>query len=229
MSDINQNNILPLNNQIQNKNQTHNQTQNPTHNLIQKQEDKKFKREAKIKRIKKFCRFLEKNINNYINLNQPLYDQNKSIKGLYLKIDSVNGIKKIIPKEMLTNDKKFFIRFFITFYNTATSQFFGNTYKSPLLNIRFNETGHYELYEPEPLYVYFLGDSNDGKNHTFGVLEILFVETSLDFRIISQNCEGWGFLDIQESEVRKSAMPTQIFSGTPRNLMHKGMKSKFFQ
>jgi len=104
MSDINQNNILPLNNQIQNKNQTHNQTQNPTHNLIQKQEDKKFKREAKIKRIKKFCRFLEKNINNYINLNQPLYDQNKSIKGLYLKIDSVNGIKKIIPKEMLTNE-----------------------------------------------------------------------------------------------------------------------------
>lgn len=195
-----------------------------TQQINQKEEDKKLKKEAKIKRIKKFSRFLEKNINNYINFNAS-YDQNRVIKGFYLKIDSVNGIKKIFPKEKLVPGRKYFLRFFVTFYNTTTSQFFGNTYKSPLLNIKFNETGHYELNESEPLYVYFMSDSIDPKNGIYAVLEILFVEAAPDLRIVSQNCEGWSLLDLQESPVGKMGTPVQIFTGTPRNLMHKAMKS----
>ena len=194
--------------------------------INQLEEDKKLKREVKIKRIKKFSRFLEKNINNYINFNNT-YDQSRVIKAFYLKIDSVNGIKKIFPKEKIVPGMKYFIRFFITFYNTTTTQFFGNTYRSPLLNIKFNETGHYELNESEPLYVYFLNDSTDPKNGIYAVLEILFVEAAQDLRIISQNSEGWGLLDLQETAASKMGTPVQIYTGTPRNLMHKAMKSNF--
>lgn len=195
----------------------------PQNNQIEK--DKKVKREEKIKRIKKFSRFLEKNMNNHLNLNLA-NDQSRIIKGFYLKIDSVNGIKKIFPKEKLVQGRKYFLRFFITFYNTTTSQFFGNTYKSPLLNIKFNETSHYELNESEPLYVYFLSDSTDPKNGIYAVLEILFVEAAQDLRIISQNCEGWGLVDLQETPAGKMGTPIQIFTGTPRNLMHKALKGK---
>ncbi len=196
----------------------------PTHNN-QLEQDKKLKREAKIKRIKKFSRYLEKNVNNYINFNIA-NDQSRVIKGFYLKIDSVNGIKKIFPKEKLVQGSKYFLRIFITFYNTTTSQFFGNTFKSQLLNIKFNETGHYELNESEPLYVYFLSDSTDPKNGIYAVLEILFVEAAQDLRIISQNCEGFGLLDLQETPAGKMGTPIQIFTGTPRNMIHKAMKSK---
>jgi len=190
-----------------------------------KLQEKLLKKEAKIKRIKKFSRYLEKNMNNHINFNMS-FDQNRIIKGLFLKIESVNGIKKLIPKEKIDPNKRFYLRFFITFYNSKTNQFFGNTYKSPLLNIKFNHTGHYELNEIDPLYVYFLSDSNDPKSGIFCILEILFVEADSELRINSQTCEGWGLLDLQETTVGKMGNPTQVFTGTPRNLMHKAMKSK---
>lgn len=185
---------------------------------------KKSNNENKIKRIKRFSKILEKNINNYMNMNIN-FDPSRVIRGLYLKIDSINGIKKIFPKEKLIPGRKYFLRFFVTFYNTNICQFLGNTYKSLLLSIRFNETGHYELNERDPLYVYFLSDSSDSKNGIFAILEILFVETSEDLRIISQTCEGWGMLDLNETPIGKMGTPIQIYSGTPRNLMHKSSKS----
>lgn len=191
-------------------------------NLIQKTNSRKG---DQLKTLKKFCRILEKNMNNYIDIHNNS-DPNRIIKGLYLKIDSVNGIKKILPKEKIIKGNKYFLRFFITFFNSAISQFFGNTYKSPLLNIKFNQTGHYELNELEPLYIYFLSDIIDQKNAINAILEIIFVETSDDLRIISQSCEGWGIMEVLDTPVGKMGNPTQIYMGTPRNLMYKPVKSK---
>jgi hypothetical protein len=184
-------------------------------------QNKTNKNENHLKRIKKFCRILEKNTNNYIPFKFST-ENNQITKGMYLRIDSINGIKRILPKDGNLG-KKFFIRIFLTFFHYNSTQFFGNTYKSDLLNIKFNETGHFELNELDPLYVYFLCDANDDKNGISAIMEILFVETADDLRIVNQTSEGWGLLEIQESPNGKNGIATKVYSGSPMVLMHKNI------
>lgn len=183
-------------------------------------------KDDKLRKLRKFCRILEKNMNNFI-ASEYLNDPNKIPKGYSIKIESVNGIKKIFPKNTVRNPKnKYFLRFFITFFNQKTSEFFGNTFKSPLLKIKFTDSGHYELAESDPLYVYFLSNlKNEGKNIAFCIIEVIFVETTEDERILSQTCEGWGLLEVEETNSGQKGLPTSVFMGTPRNLLHKALKS----
>jgi hypothetical protein len=227
------NNINSKINQIQNQNQNQilnktspiNKNLKPNINTNKSPKNKTNKNENHIKRIKKFCRILEKNTNNYIPF--KFSGQNNLIsKGLYLRIDSINGIKKIIPKEQVAG-KNFFIRIFLTFFHNNSTQFFGNTYKSQLLNIKFNDTGHFELNELDPLYVYFLCEANDNKNGINAIMEILFVETNEELRILNQTSEGWGLLEIQESPNGKNGVSTKIYSGSPMILMHKNINGNF--
>lgn len=200
----------------------------PQNQMNKAKNENHIKNENHKKRIKKFCRIVEKNANNFIPLKIPLEFNNNNTpipKGQYLRIDSINGLKKILPREQIIG-KKFFLRIFITFFHSNSSQFFGNTYKSQLFNIRFNETGHYELNELDPLYVYFLCDANDVKNGISAIMEILFIEAAEDLRIISQSCEGWSLLELQEGQNGKMGNTAKINNGSPRVLMHKNANCK---
>src|SRR5690349_18175598 len=92
-------------------------------------------RDANAQRVRKFCRIIEKNMNNYINI-EGQQDSNRQCQGFFLKIDSINGIKRNWKDNIIPKDRNFYMRFFLTFFNQKTLQFFGNTYKSQLLPIR---------------------------------------------------------------------------------------------
>jgi len=189
-------------------------------------------KDENLKRVRRFCRMLERNLNSYYN-SDYLHDINRQCKGFFLKIDSINGIKKIWPNNIVPQGRKFYIRFFMTFYNQQTSQFIGNTYKSPLLKITFNKAGHYELDQKDPLYVYFLSQPQSNYNQGGKVLydqcaiEIIFVETNESDYVLAQNCEGWGVLNIvdnSENPITKSSS-TGVYLGSCRQLLHKGPKT----
>ena len=181
------------------------------------------KKEESIMKIKKFCKQLEKNINNYIP-SVALNDPTKPISSYFLKIDSIYGVKKT-KRTVLSGKNNFFLRFNLNFFNTKTFEFFGNTYKSPYLKVKINETSHYELAETEPLFIYFLTNLDTTiKNQVMIIFEILLVEIAEDNRVINQTCEGWGMLEIDDHNNTKG-VTADVYLGTPRNLLYNNMKS----
>jgi hypothetical protein len=183
------------------------------------------KKEEAIIKIKKFSKQLEKNINNFIP-SISLNDPTKPISSYFLKIDSIYGVKK--TKKNLSGKNNFFLRFNLNFFNTKTFEFFGNTYKSPYLKVKINETSHYELAETEPLYIYFLTNLDPTiKNQVMLIFEILLVEIAEDNRVVSQTCEGWGMLEIDDHTNTKG-VTADVYLGTPRNLLYNNMKSIIF-
>jgi hypothetical protein len=174
-------------------------------------------------KVKKFCKQLEKNINNYI---PSIYfsDLSKPISSYFMKIDSIYGVKK--TKRTLSSGKNnFFLRFNLNFFNPKTFEFFGNTFKSQYLKVKLNETSHYELAEGEPLYIYFMTNLDPTiKNQAMIIFEILLVEIAEDNRVVNQTCEGWGMLEIEDQNNTKG-VTADVYLGTPRNLLYNNMKS----
>src|SRR5690348_10512135 len=106
-----------------------------------------FKQQEAFKKVKLFCRNVEKNMNNYM-ISDTFNDPAKYPEGYCLRIDSIYGVKKSQIKRTNTNTKEptnIFLRYNLTFFNPKTLQFFGNTYRSPFLKVRINETLNYEL------------------------------------------------------------------------------------
>jgi hypothetical protein len=179
------------------------------------------------KRVKLFCRNVEKNMNNYI-MSEALNDPAKYPEGYCLRIDSIYGVKKSQIKKQTKENTNLFLRYNLTFFNPKTLEFFGNTYRSPFLKVRINETLHYELAENNPLFVYFLANV-ESKGQAYIVFEILLVEVAEDNRVISQTCEGWGLLEIEnQNNVNSKGVTSKVYLGTPRNLLYKNIKSNSF-
>src|SRR5689334_22350250 len=104
-------------------------------------------RQEAFKKVKLFCRNVEKNMNNYMT-SDTFNDPAKYPEGYCLRIDSIYGVKKSTLRRTNTKEQtNMFLRYNLTFFNPKTLQFFGNTYRSPFLKVRINETGHYELAE----------------------------------------------------------------------------------
>jgi hypothetical protein len=181
------------------------------------------------KRVKLFCRNVEKNMNNYI-ISDTFNDPAKHPEGYCLRIDSIYGVKKSQIKKQNPNERTTHcLRFNLTFFNPRTLQFFGNTYRSPFLKVRINETLHYELAENNPLFVYFLANIDPSvKGQAYIVFEILLVEIAEDERVISQTCEGWGLFEIEnQNNLNSKGVTSKVYLGTPRNLLYKNLKSNF--
>jgi hypothetical protein len=193
---------------------------NMTHNDL--------KQEA-FKRVKLFCKNVEKNMNNYI-ISDSFNDPTKHPEGYCLRIDSIYGVKKSQIKKQTNERTNLFLKFNLTFFNPKTLQFFGNTYRSPILRVKVNETLHYELAESNPLFVYFLANVDPtAKGQAYIVFEILLVEMTEDNRVLSQTCEGWGLLDIEnQNNLNSKGVTSKVYLGTPRNLLYKNMKSRVF-
>jgi hypothetical protein len=185
--------------------------------------------------VRKFCRMIERNMNNFQSIDS-YQDASRQCRGFFLKLDSVNGIKKSWKNNAIPNDKNYYLRFFLTFFNQKTSQFYGNTFKSPMLKIKFNETGHYELIDKDPLYVYFLTNTNTNQNGNTAssssmsklihqcVVEVVFVETNKSDYILNQTCEGWGVIDVSEdSGMDQKQGSTPVYLGTCRSLLNKNL------
>lgn len=182
------------------------------------------KKEESIIKVKKFCKQLEKNINNYIQ-SLSLNDPTKPISAYFLKIDSIYGVKKT-KKTNIGGRNNFFLRFNLNFFNCRTFEFFGNTYKSPYLKVKINETSHYELAEGEPLFIYFMTNLDPLiKNQAMIIFEILLVEIAEDGRVVNQTCEGWGMLEIEDHNNSTKGVTANVYLGTPRNLLYNNMKS----
>ena len=65
-------------------------------------------------------------MNNSINIENTL-DQNKSSRGISIKIEQIKGLKKNVKD--LNPNNKYFIRFFMNMCNRRNNKFYGNTYR----------------------------------------------------------------------------------------------------
>ena len=58
------------------------------------------------------------------------------------------------------------------------------------------------------------------------LVEILYVETTEDDRLISQSTEGWSLLQLNDNGKNSQKLSSYIYGGTPRTLLTKDIKSK---
>ena len=180
----------------------------------------------------KFIRNLVKNINNTRNLINAFDIKEKSF-GYTIGIYSISGLYND-PKELIIlPNKNYYIRYFINIYNTQTRQLYGNTYRSPLLNIIVHEDNLIELKDKNAFFVYVLSQEPLIENL---VVQIILVETNLDKVILKEKCLGWTLLKLKkksQNENQKDKNDEQnidekvvlevstIYRGTPRELVFK--------
>ena len=98
------------------------------------------------KRLRKFIKFIERNMNNSTNIESNL-DINRGSKGYVIRLLSVNGIKKVFPSGGPREDRKYSIRYFINMFNSQNLHFYGNTFRSQKLDVGFVESGHIKIKE----------------------------------------------------------------------------------
>jgi hypothetical protein len=176
-----------------------------------------FNRDDIFRKLKRFSKYLEKNINNYIPYD---IDQNNSSKGFYLKIASISGVKKDRDLRII-KDKKFYLKFYITFFEEFPKKFFGNTYKSNEIPIQLLNDQYFDLTTPE--YVFFLSNL-ESKSGLYAIIEVVFVEEDTVKGTFEYESEGWGMLRLTYSP-NETNSKSAIYKGTPRNLLFKNQKS----
>lgn len=161
-------------------------------------------------KLKLFCRQIELNRNNFVSSEF----KGEDVVGCRITINSVNGIKKNISKHL---SNQYSIRFSITFYNSNSKQFFGNTIMSKKLKIKFNNSGHFEL-DDEVQTFYFFNNLPENQNVVLAVIEIIFVEMSNE-NVISKTCSGWSFFEVKNLKNSEKRFE-KIYYGSSRNLNH---------
>ena len=178
------------------------------------------------KRLRKFIKFIERNMNNSTNIESNL-DINRGSKGYVIRLLSVNGIKKVFPSGGPREDRKYSIRYFINMFNSQNLHFYGNTFRSQKLDVGFVESGHIKIKDPYPLQAYVLSP-NEASDQC--IVQIIFVESNKDDIILSQTCEGWTIFSLKnfvvgdKSVIANQEIPqgqTKIFLGNPRDLLFK--------
>ena len=178
-----------------------------------------FNRDDIFRKLKRFSKYLEKNINNHIPYD---IEQNVPTRGFYLKIGQISGIKKDRDLRII-KDKKFYLKFYITFFEEFPKKFFGNTYKSNDIPIQLLNDQYYDLSTPE--YVYFLSNL-DSKSGLHAIIEVVFVEEDTVKGTFEYESEGWGMLRLSYNfQNELNNCKSFIYKGTPRNLLFKNQKS----
>ena len=175
----------------------------------------------------KFIRNLVKNINNSRNLINTFDIKEKSF-GYTIGIYSISGLYNNPKELMILPNKNYYIRYFINIYNTQTRQLYGNTYRSPLLDIIIHENNLIELKDKNAFFVYVLSQEPLNENM---VVQIVLVETNLDKVILKEKCLGWTLLQLKKSQNENQNQNNEqnigekvvlevspIYKGTPREL-----------
>ena len=184
----------------------------------------------------KFIRNLVKNINNSRNLINTFDIKEKSY-GYTIGIYSISGLYNNPKELMILPNKNYYLRYFINIYNTQTSQQYGNTYRSPLLNIIIHEDNSIELKDKNAFFVYVLSQEPLVENL---VVQIVLVETTPDKVILKEKCLGWALLRLKKKSKNENENEKQndkndeqniddkvvlevspIYRGTPRELIFK--------
>ena len=117
---------------------------------------------------------------------------------------------------------KYYFRIFLTFCTVDKSnqyQFFGNTYRSGNIPMKTGKNFYVDLEKPQ--YVYFIANSSSGESGNMALIEVLYIETTDDDRVISQVSEGWGLLSLNENSSGSGKVSARMYGGTPRNLFIK--------
>ena len=69
-----------------------------------------------VKRLRKFIKMIERNMNNSINLDSNI-DITRKSKGYVIRLLSINGIKKVFPNGAPDENLQYSIRYFINMFN----------------------------------------------------------------------------------------------------------------
>ena len=143
------------------------------------------------KNLKNFLRKIEKNQRNSINISNTIDKQRTSI-GINLKILDIHELKKekketeLILDESLKDSKenintaetsKFYIRYFLNMCNLKTKKMYGNSYKSPYFEIKFEGDNEIKLLDPKPFNAYLL--SPDPENDAM-IIQFVITETDIE-------------------------------------------------
>ena len=181
-----------------------------------------------IRKLRKFIKSTQSNMNNSINiLSYP--SQSRITHGNLIKLSNINGIKKSFP-DGPNPTITYYIRYYINMYNINSNKFYGNSYRSDLIEINIDDNNFIKLKNKEDFYAYVLSPDLDNDN---AIVQIIFVETKED-TIINQTVEGWTIFKLNtgvsydptdHSPQKLSYNQSQIFLGSPRELIYKEIKT----
>ena len=181
--------------------------------------------------IKKFLRKIEKNQRNSINISDTVDRQRSSI-GICVKLWEIKGVKKEfqLEEEINKEDSRYFIRYFLNMYNSRTQKMCGNTYQSPLYEIKIEGDNEIKVMNPDPFYAYVL--SPDPQNDAM-IIQFVIVEKDIEDQgnIKSQVSERWVMINFENlnamtSKIEKEA---RIIKGSPRSLFYKQDRTQSFE
>ena len=180
--------------------------------------------------IKKFLRKIEKNQRNSINISNTIDKQRRSTP-ICVKIFEFKGLKREFkPNEEINMENKqnisnnennrYYLRYFLNMYNIKTKKMYGNSYQSPLYEIKFEGDNEIKLFNPEEeFYAYVLSPepANDAMIVQFVICETDNENTD---NIKSQISERWAIIKFDNLKLSKpkSQKEEKIYKGSPRSL-----------
>ena len=184
--------------------------------------------------IKKFLRKIEKNQRNSINISDTVDKQRNSI-GICVELLDFQGLKReSIPEEKLNEEnkendnRKFFLRYFINMYNSQTKKMYGNSYQSPLYEIKIEGDNEIKMLNNEPFFAYVL--SPDYFNDKM-IIQFVICETDKEDidNIKSQICERWTLIKFKDLKSEKPEKKIEIIKGSPRSLFYDKENKYYFE
>ena len=180
--------------------------------------------------IKKFLRKIEKNQRNSINISNTIDKQRRSTP-ICVKIFEFKGLKREFKpdeeinmenKQNISNNEnnRYYLRYFLNMYNIKTKKMYGNSYQSPLYEIKFEGDNEIKLFNPEEeFYAYVLSPepANDAMIVQFVICETDKENTD---NIKSQISERWAIIKFDNLKLSKpkSQKEEKIYKGSPRSL-----------
>ena len=180
--------------------------------------------------IKKFLRKIEKNQRNSINISNTIDKQRRSTP-ICVKIFEFKGLKREFKpdeeinmenKQNISNNEnnRYYLRYFLNMYNIKTKKMYGNSYQSPLYEIKFEGDNEIKLFNPEEeFYAYVLSPepANDAMIVQFVICETDNENTD---NIKSQISERWAIIKFDNLKLSKpkSQKEEKIYKGSPRSL-----------
>jgi hypothetical protein len=105
-------------------------------------------------------------------------------------------------------------------YNLSTKKMYGNSYQSPLYEIKIEGDNEIKLLNQKPLYAYVLSPdpANDAMIIQFVICETNNNETD---NIQSQICERWTLIKLENyNSPNKDTKEERIYKGSPRSLFY---------
>ena len=180
--------------------------------------------------IKKFLRKIEKNQRNSINISNTIDKQRRSTP-ICVKIFEFKGLKREFKpdeeinmenKQNISNNEnnRYYLRYFLNMYNIKAKKMYGNSYQSPLYEIKFEGDNEIKLFNPEEeFYAYVLSPepANDAMIVQFVICETDNENTD---NIKSQISERWAIIKFDNLKLSKpkSQKEEKIYKGSPRSL-----------